>query len=82
MDVSENKNSTLISKKMRHSILLLDEIVDSINIFIDAVNPPFSGESPLVSSLESQYYGKIRMSILKIKECILTIEETGNVVKE
>lgn len=31
MDGSENKNSTLISKKMRHSILLLDEIINSID---------------------------------------------------
>ncbi len=82
MDGSENKNSTLISKKMRHSILLLDEIINSMDIFIDAVNPPFSGTYSIGNVLESQYYGKIRIAILKIKECILAIEETGNVVKE
>lgn len=82
MDVSGNKNSMLTSEKMKESILLLDEIIDSMDIFIDAVNPPFSGTYSIGNVLESQYYGKIRMAILKIKKCILAIEETGNVVKE
>lgn len=82
MDISGNKNSMLTSEKMKESILLLDEIIDSMDIFIDAVNPPFSGTYSSENVLESQYYGKIRMAILKIKKCIFAIEETGNVVKE
>lgn len=78
MDGSENKNSTLISKKTRHSILLVDEIVDSMDNFISVANPPFSDENSIIS----RYYGEIRVAILKIKECILAIEEAGNVVKE
>lgn len=78
MDISGNKNSMLTSEKMKESILLLDEIIDSMDIFIDVVNPPFSGEKLIAS----RYYGEIRVAILNVKKCILAIEETRNVVKE
>lgn len=78
MDISGNKNSMLTSEKMKESILLLNEIVNSMDNFISVANPPFSDEN----SIASRYYGEIRVAILKIKECILAIEETGNVVKE
>lgn len=78
MDISGNKNSMLTSEKMKESIFLLNEIVNSMDNFISATNPPFCDENSIVS----RYYGEIRVAILNVKKCILAIKENGNVVNE